>query len=173
MKKIVIGTLLMGASLFALAQNPADTIRQSRTVRFADSAHSLIHTELINHGHITNCTVQIYRATDMITGKTLSGLLFSDNQGHQATIDGDELPSLLAAMNHIMNKVIPAAPGANHDLYCFRSRAGFEAGCFADKNQWQLYLQLKSHDASTTTLLKKLDVEVFLEDLKDVIAVLQ
>ncbi|HEV2479470.1 MAG TPA: hypothetical protein VGS79_07390 [Puia sp.] len=170
MKKIVFTALLIPATLFAIAQNPADTIRQSRTVRFADSAHGLIHTEWINHGHIVGNTVQIIRASDMLTGKTLAGLMFTDNAGHQAVVDADELPSLLNAMNQIMSKVIPAAPGANHDQYCFRSRGGFEAGCFINnKNQWQLYIQLKWRDPGTITLLKPLDVEVFLEDLKDVI----
>ena len=180
MKKIVTTPLLIPVALCAIlqnpaiAQNPADTIRQSRTVRFTDSAHGLLHTEWINHGHIMGNTVQIFRATDMLTGKTLSGLMFTDNAGHQTVVDGDELPLLLNAMNQIMGKVITTTPGANHDQYCFRSRGGFEAGCFINtKNQWQLYIQLKWQDSNTITLLKQLDVEVFLEDLKDVIGQVQ
>lgn len=174
MKKILFAALLLSTTLRAVAQNPADTIKQSRTVRFADSAHGLIHTEFINHGHLMGNTVQIIRATDMVTGKSLAGLMFTDNAGNQAVVDGDELPSLLNAMNQIINKVISTAPGDDHDIYCFRSRSGFEAGCFIDKkNQWQLYLQLKSRNNNTTTLLKPLDVEIFLEDLKDVITQVQ
>jgi len=170
MKKIVFTTFLIPVTLLAIAQNPADTVRQSSTIRFADSTHGLIHTEWINHGHILGNTVQIYRATDIITGKTLTGLLFTDNAGHQALVDADELPALLNAMYYIITKVITTKPGANHDQYSFRSRSGFEAGCFIDnRNQWQLYLKLKWRNPTTITLLKQLDVEVFLEDLKDVI----
>lgn len=170
MKKIVFTALLIPLSLLAIAQSSADTVRQSSTMRFADSTHGLIHAEWINHGHIMGNTVQIYRATDMVTGKTLTGLLFTDNAGHQALVDADELPALLNAMNYIINKVITTKPGANQDQYTFRSRCGFEAGCYIDKkNQWQLYLQLKWRNPNTITLLKQLDVEVFLEDLKDVI----
>lgn len=170
MKDFFLTILLTAATLFAVAQDSADTIRQSSTMRFADSTHGLLHAQWINHGHIVGNTVQIYRATDMVTGKTLTGLLFTDKAGHQALIDADELPALLNAMTYIINKVITTKPGAGQDQYTFRSRSGFEAGCFIDnKSQWQLYLQLKWRNPNTITLLKQLDVEVFLEDLKDVI----
>ena len=170
MKKIVFTTLLIPVTLLAIAQNPADTVRQSSTMRFADSTHGLIRSQWINHGHIMGNTVQIYRATDVFTGKTLTGLLFTDNAGYQALVDADELPALLNAMNYIISKVITTKPAANQEQYTFRSRSGFEAGCFVNnKNQWQLYLQLKWRNPNTMTLLKQLDVEVFLEDLKDVI----
>jgi hypothetical protein len=171
MKKIVFTALLIPVALFAVAQNPADTIRQSRTLRFADSAHALIHTELINHGHIVGNAVQVLRATDMVTGKTLSGLMFTSNvTGYRVVVDADELPSLLNAINQIIYKVMAAKPAANSEAYCFRSRSGFEAGCYGtNNNQWQLYIQLKWRDSTTITLLKQLDLEVFLEDLKDVI----
>ncbi len=170
MKKIIFTALLIPITLCAIAQDRADTVRQSRTLRFADSAHGLIHTELIYHGHIVGNTVQILRATDMITGKTQTGLRFSDVAGHVAVVDADELPALLAAMNQILAKVVSTKPGTGDEVYCFRSRSGFEAGCYIDnKRQWQLYIQLKWRDNTTVTPLKQLDLEVFLEDLKDVI----
>lgn len=174
MKKIVFTILLIPVTLFAIAQEHADTVRESRTLRFADSAHGLIHTEFISHGHIVGNAVTIYRATDMVTGKTLTGLMFTDNAGHQTIVDADELPAMLNAMSYIINKVITTKPGANGDNYCFRSRSGFEAGCFIDnKKQWELYIRLKFADNTTVTPLKQLDIEVFLEDLKDVISEVQ
>jgi hypothetical protein len=163
--------LLIPAALIASAQNARDTARLSHAVRLADTAQTLVHTELINHGHIVGCTVHIYRVTDMITGKTLTALHFADQNGYEAFVDHDELPALQTALTQIVTKLTATPPAAGSEqLYCFRSRTGFEAGCYANKNAWQLYIRLNFGNNNTKWLLKPLDAEVFLEDLEDVIA---
>ena len=171
MKYIILTILLIPVTLPASAQTARDTARLSRAVRFADSAQTLIHTELINHGHIVGCTVQIFRVTDMTTGKTLTALHFVDQNNYEAFVDRDELPALQTALTQILTKITETPPAAGSDqLYCFRSRTGFETGCYVNKNAWQLYLRLNYGNNNSKWLLKSLDVEVFLEDLQDVIA---
>lgn len=171
MKYIILTILLIPVTLLASAQTHLDTARLSRTVRFADSAQTLIHTELINHGHIVGCFVQVFRATEMTTGKTLTALHFRDQNGYETFVDRDELPALQTALTQIVTKITATPPAAGTDqYYCFRSRTGFEAGCYVSKNTWQLYLALNAFNINTKWLLKPLDVEVFLDDLQDVIA---
>jgi hypothetical protein len=141
---------------------------KSRLIRFVDSAHTLLRTEQINHGHVMTCYIQLYIASDLATGKVVSGLYLADTQGHEAYVDADELPLLLAAMNRISKEIL-GSPPVNRAAVYFRSRGGFEAGCLEDeKSQWQLFIQLNARDAASLIKIKKSDFEVFVQILTDV-----
>jgi hypothetical protein len=166
-KSLLLVILFVPAVHFAAAQHEIDTVLKSRLARFVDSPHTLLRTEQIDHGHILTCFVQIYKASDLVTGKVVSGLYFADNKNHYAYVDADEVPLLLTAMTRIKNEII-ATPPTNHSEVWFKSRGGFRAGCYiGDKDQWQLFIQLTWNDAFSIIQLKTSDFDVFLQILAD------
>ena len=139
----------------------------SNTEKFADSAGRLIQKEFVSSGHILDCTIQVVHFTDMIKGTRRNALRFVNGQQRDTYLDEDEVSVLTLSMYAIRDKVLSTAP-TNFTEAKYKSRSGFEAGCFYEKQHWQLYLQLKRHDTSTVVYMKKADFDVFLQILDNV-----
>jgi hypothetical protein len=168
MKNFFLAILFVSIAQFAVAQRGGDTTWQSHIDRFLDSPHTAVRTEQVDHGHVVDCYLQILTATDLITGKVLTGLHFADKAGYVVNVDGDEVPALRAAITLISSKIITSPP-VNLAMVTFKSRSGFEAGCLTNRDgQWELFLQLKRDDNGSNTIMKKPDLDVFLKILNDV-----
>ena len=168
MKNFLLAIFFVSIAQQAVAQRGWDTTWQSNIDRFIDSPHTAVRTEQVDHGHVVDCYIQILTATDLITGKVLTGLHFADKAGYAVDVDGDEVAALQVAMNLISSKIITAPP-TNRAMVTFKSRSGFEAGCLTDRDgQWELFLQLKRNDNASNTIMKKTDLAVFLQILEEV-----
>ena len=66
----------------------------------------------------------------------------------------------------IQEKVFPTVP-ANYSEVSFRSRSGFEAGCFTSKNSWTTYLKLERYDSNSYVFMDKEDMDKLLTILEE------
>lgn len=168
MKKFFFAIYFVFIAQLSFAQQRVDSVWESHFDRFIDSPHTAIRTEQIDHGHVGGCFIQIVTATDLISGKVLTGLHFADKAGNSQNLDADEVPSLLATMNLVYSKIIAIAP-VNHAIVTFKSRSGFEAGCYTNsKGEWLLFFELRRNDNNTITEMKKEDLAVFIQILEQV-----
>jgi hypothetical protein len=168
MKNFSLAIFFVFVAQLSVAQPRVDSVWQSRFDRFIDSPHTAIRTEQIDHGHVGDCYVQIVRATDLISGKLLTGLHFADKAGYAVNLDADEVASLLAALNLVNSKIINVPP-VNHAMVTFKSRSGFEAGCYTSgKGEWLIFMELKRNDDNSITQMKKEDLTVFIQILEEV-----
>ena len=139
----------------------------SNAEKFADSAGRLVRKEYIGFGHILTYNIQVIHLTDLVNGTRRNALRFINTQNQEAYLDEDEVAALSISMYTISEKVLSTTP-ANYTEVKYRSRSGFEAGCFYDKGAWQTYLRMKRHDDATMIVMKKSDFAVFLQILDNV-----
>jgi hypothetical protein len=140
----------------------------SNAEKFSDSAGRLIQAVYSGSGHILECYIQVVHYTDMINGTRRNALRFFNAQNKNAYLDEDEIGALSLSMHMIHDKILPIPPTDVTEVI-YKSRSGFQAGCYTDnKNQWQPYLRLKRRDNTTFVLMKKADFDVFLQILDNV-----
>ena len=60
--------------------------------------------------------------------------------------------------------IMPSYPHNYTETY-FRSRSGFEAGCYTERGEWKSYLKLKRHSNDSYTFMKRGDFDIFLRIL--------
>lgn len=179
MKKPLLASLLFLSFYNIHAQTIDSTfaepdLYQSAAGRFSDSAGLLIQREFIPMGHVLDCNISVVHLTDLNGGTKMSALIFSNQSNRSATVDADELPALIRALQVIKEKVSGVVP-ENPTQITFQSRCGFEAGCrteapvgeWSKKLRWTVYLQMRRGHSSTSTTInpKKKDLDVFLQIL--------
>ena len=74
-----------------------------------------------------------------------------------AVIDADELEGLLKSIKIMMDSVVNTFPQIYTEV-SFKSRGGFEAGCFYSKEKWSTYLKLEKYDSKSYVWLSKDDL---------------
>jgi hypothetical protein len=136
----------------------------SNTEKFSDSAGRLIQKEYIRVGNVLDCVIEVLHITDVINGTKMSAIRFSDPQGRVTLLDADEIYVLDSSMKTIRDKILPAVP-ANYTETYYKSRSGFEAGCYTDKGQWKPYIRLKRNDNTAYVFMKKADFDIFIRIL--------
>jgi hypothetical protein len=106
---------------------------------------------------------------DLISGETFSGVrlevptAYSDKT---TLLDSDELTGLLNSLNLIKDKVLTTTP----DLYTevvYRSRGGFQAGCFNSKKEWSLFLKIDQYDDKSYIWCKSDDLDKVISILSE------
>lgn len=65
-----------------------------------------------------------------------------------AMLDADEIDGLMKSIKLIQEKVLVTTP-ATYTEVNYRSRSGFEAGCFTSKGSWSCYLKLEKFDGKS------------------------
>ena len=137
---------------------------------FSSQAGTLIEKEFIDVGKINNNTeIKILKITDMISGASIQSLRitttlkssYSDDT-KIAQLDSDEIDGLIKSLNIIKERVFNTNV-TNYTEITFKSRSGFEAGCFWSKNEWKTYLQIEKYDRKSMVWLKRSDFDHFLE----------
>jgi hypothetical protein len=167
MKKILLVTLLIAAIFHkSLAQQPTKVIEQSNAEKFSDKIGILLQKEIIDVGVLKKCKFQIARFSDLIGGTKTSALrleyVYSSSYGSSgdtklALLDVDEIDGLLKSIKIIQSKVIPSV-AENYTEVSFKSRSGFEAGCFSKKESWSTYLKLEKYDSNSYVFMEKDDL---------------
>lgn len=153
-------------------QSTASPKEVSNAEKFSEKSGSLIQKEFIDIGSIKKCKVQITRFIDLINNQNTNAVRFEyrsigsySNDDKIAILDSDEIDGLIKSLKIIQEKILPTQ-SQNYTEISFKSRSGFEAGCFSKKENWDLYLKLERGDSNSYVFLSK-------EDLPNLLSLLE
>ncbi|NEN25231.1 hypothetical protein G3O08_17175 [Cryomorpha ignava] len=100
---------------------------------------------------------------DLISLEKLSSVRFKydvastyDTDTKIASLDTDEIDGLIKSLKIMQEKVFTSTP-ENYTKVTYKSRGGFEAGCYWGKNEWSTYLKLEKYDGKSYVFLKQED----------------
>ena len=137
------------------AQTPAKEKEQSNAEKFSAKSGTLMQKEFIEIGDVKNCKIKVIHFTDLITGIKQSGLKFGmevastySTDTKSALLDTDEIDGLMKSIKLMQDKVMITVPTNNTEV-SFKSRSGFEAGCFTSNGAWSCYLKLEKYDSKS------------------------
>ncbi|NER17015.1 hypothetical protein [Spongiivirga citrea] len=162
MKGIIVSIFLLATTHLTLSQNKNIEEHASNTEKFSSRAGALIEKEFIELGTINKMEVQILKITDMISGDSISSLRVQNYAASNysstkiANLDTDEIDGLIKSLKIINGNVLTSTV-ENYTEISFKSRSGFEAGCYWSKGKWILYLKIDKNDRNSMILLKQND----------------
>ena len=155
MKKTILLLILSVFSCYLKAQNANVEKEKSNAEIFSAKAGALMQKEFVDLNKLKNCQIQILYFTDLITSTKQSGLKFSmevassySTDTKSAMLDSDEIDGLMKSIKLIQDNVLATNPSTYTEVY-YRSRSGFEAGCFTSKGSWSCYLKLEKYDSKS------------------------
>ncbi len=155
MKRILLFSLLIVSAIQLNAQAASKEKEQSNAEIFSAKSGALMQKEFIDLDKIKSCEIQVIHFTDLISGSKESGLKFSmdvassySTDTKSAMLDSDEIEGLMKSIRLIQEKVLVTTPSTYTEVY-YRSRSGFEAGCFTSKGSWSCYLKLEKYDSKS------------------------
>lgn len=168
MKKLLF--VLISFLMFSLSYGQTDTKEKeiSNAEKFSSKAGTLIQKEFIDVGTINKTVVQVIHYTDLISNETVSSVRFEyevvssySTDTKIASLDADEIDGLIKSIRMMQEKVFTMTP-TNYTEVTYRSRGGFEAGCYWSKGDWATYLKLEKYDEKSYVFLKKDDFPALL-----------
>ena len=162
MKHLLI--ILLAAFAFNLSYGQTATKENelSNAEKFSSKAGTLIQKEFIDVGTINKAEIKVIHYTDMISSETMSSVRFEYEVASSystdtkiASLDADEIDGLIKSIKLMQEKVFVSTP-TNYTEVTFKSRGGFEAGCYWSKGDWATYLKLEKYDGKSYVFLKTL-----------------
>lgn len=171
MKRILILiTCLVIITLSLKSQTKAQEL--SNAEMFSAKSGTLISREFIDVGKVKTTLIKVVHYTDLIAKETLSAVRFEHVSLTKYSVDtkigaldADEIDGLLKSLLIIKDEIITNVP-ENYTEVTFKSRGGFEAGCFYGKEGWALYLKLDKYDSKSNVFLSIEDLPVLLEQIE-------
>jgi hypothetical protein len=155
MKRILLLSLLTALTIQLNAQSASKEKEQSNAEIFSAKSGALMQKEFIDLDKIKSCEIQVLHFTDLITSSKQSGLKFSmdvassySTDTKSAMLDADEIDGLMKSIKLIQDKVLVTTPATYTEVY-YRSRSGFEAGCYTSKGSWSCYIKLEKFDSKS------------------------
>lgn len=170
MKNITKTILATGFFLLTATVTFAQTKEQelSNAEKFSAKAGALIQKEFVEIGSIKDAKIKVIYFTDLITNTKQSALKFEyesvgkySSNTKAAVLDEDEVDGLIKSIKIIQDKVFPTT-ATNYTEVSFKSRGGFDAGCFWSKGTWSTYLKLEKYDKDSYVFLGKDDFPTLL-----------
>lgn len=165
MKKLVIIVLTL-ATQFAFAQTAKNQTKeqdQSNAEKFSSKSGTLIQKEFFEIGTIKKCELKVIHYTDLVDQQHTSSLKFEfeysssyTTDTKMAVLDADEIDGLIKSIKLMQEKIFPSTP-ANYTEVSFKSRGGFESGCYWSKGEWKTYMKLEKFDGNSYVFLSKDD----------------
>ncbi len=135
----------------------------SNAEKFSSKAGTLIQKEFLDVGTIKKAEIKVIHYTDLISSETVSAVRFEyevassySSDTKIASLDADEIDGLIKSIRMMQEKVFVLTP-ANYTEVTYKSRGGFEAGCYWSKGDWATYLKLEKYDGKSYVFLKKSD----------------
>jgi len=172
--KSLLFIAVITASLCVSAQDPkaSKEKEQSNAERFSDKSGSLMQREFITIGEVSKCKIEVVHYKDLIDGKKISAVRF-EFEAHLsygsttklAVLDADEIDGFIAAIKIIQEQILPKVPDTYTEV-TFKSRGGFEGGCFSEKTKWTPYLKLEKFDSNSYVFTK-------IEDFPKLLSIMQ
>jgi hypothetical protein len=165
MTKTIFAAVFMIVSITSFAQQTKTKEQEtSNAEKFSERAGSLIQKEFIEIGDIKKCELKIIHYTDLISNQKTSALKFEyeykssyTTDTKAAVLDADEIDGLIKSIKIIQDKIFPSVP-SNYSEVTFRSRSGFEAGCYSKKDSWSTYMKLERFDSNSYVFMEKEDL---------------
>ena len=163
-KNLIIAAAVCLFSLEIYAQAPTKEKEQSNAEAFSARAGTLMQKEFIEIGTVKKAKVQVVYYTDLISNIKKSALKFEydfvssySTDTKVAVLDLDEIDGLMKSIKLMQDKVMLTIP-ANYTEVYYRSRGGFEGGCFTSKGAWSCYLKLEKYDSNSYVWLESADL---------------
>lgn len=163
-------TILLSAFVFWTTMIFAQTKEQeqSNAEKFSAKSGTLMQKEFVDIGDIKGAKIEVVYYTDLISNQKQSAVKFEHEYSNSytsdtkiAVLDGDEVDALIKSIQIIQEKVFTSTP-TNYSEVSFKSRGGFEAGCFWSKGSWSTYLKLEKYDKDSYVFLEKDDFSTLL-----------
>lgn len=171
MKKVVFIPLLaiLCSALNLMAQSNEKLEKElSKTEQFSLKTGTLIEKRFIDIGSINKAEIQVMIVKNLESGDSIVALRmeynFVSNYSSDtkiAVLDSDEIEGLINSLKLIQEKVLPSAV-SNYTEIIYRSRSGFEAGCYWNKNSWSPYLKLEKFDRNSYVYMKSSDIPMLI-----------
>ena len=163
-KQLIIVAALCLFALQINAQAPAKEKEQSNAEAFSAKAGTLMQKEFVEIGTVKKAKVQVLYYTDLISNIKKSALKFEydvvssySTDTKVAILDVDEIDGLMKSIKLMQDKVMVTVPTNYTEVY-YRSRGGFEGGCFTSKGAWSCYLKLEKYDSKSYVWLESADL---------------
>jgi hypothetical protein len=144
----------------------------SNAEKFSAKAGALIQKEFVEIGSVKDAKISVIYFTDLITSTKQSALKFEyestgkySSSTKAAVLDADEVDGLIKSIKIIQEKIFPST-ATNYTEVSFKSRGGFDAGCYWSKGSWSTYLKLEKYDKDSYVFLGKDDFPTLLELLE-------
>lgn len=167
MKKIKLTIAVLAMATMTFAQQAAKKEQDkeiSNAEKFSERSGTLIQKEFVDIGDIKKCKIQISKYTDLISGQKSSAVRFEleyqssySSDTKVAILDADEIEGLMKSIKIIQDKVFPTN-ATNYTEVNFRSRSGFQAGCFSKKDSWSTFMKLEKFDSNSYVFMDKEDL---------------
>lgn len=175
MKKQLFVIMYSLAITFAFGQTAQTQTKEqeiSNAEKFSAKAGTLLQKEFYDIGEIKGCKLMVIHYTDLIGTQKTSSLKFefeysgkytSDTKA--AVLDADEIDGLIKSITMMQEKVFPTSPSTYTEV-SFKSRGGFDAGCYSSKGSWSTYMKLEKYDKDSYVWLTKDDFPTLLNLLQ-------
>ena len=165
MTKTILTLIVLMASFLMFAQQPKVNEQEtSNAEKFSERSGSLIRKEFIIIGDLKKCELKVIHFTDLVSNQKTRALKFEyeyksshSSDTKAAILDADEVDGLIKSIKIIQEKIFPSTP-ANYTEVSFRSRSGFDAGCFSKKDSWSAYMKLERFDSNSYVFMEKEDL---------------
>ncbi len=163
MKRVLV--ILVAIFTVSLTYGQTNTKQKelSHAEKFSSKAGTLIQKVFLDVGTIKKAEIKVIHYTDLVSSRTVSSLTFEHEVANSystdtkvASLDADEIDGLIKSIKMMQEKVFTSTP-TNYTEVSYRSRGGFEAGCYWSKKDWQTYLKLEKYDSKSYVFLKKDD----------------
>lgn len=162
MKIIIILISVLTVNL-SYGQTKTTEKELSNAQKFSSKAGTLIQKEFLEVGTIKKALIKVIHYKDLISLDSVSSVKFEyevvgkySSDTKAASLDADEIDGLIKSMKMMQEKVFIATP-LNYTEVTYKSRGGFEAGCYWSKGDWSTYLKLEKFDGKSYVFLKKED----------------
>jgi hypothetical protein len=157
MKKAIILLVIAFISFSVYSQSKDKELSNAEV--FSAKAGALMQKEFVDIGNLKKCKIQVVYFTDLISNTKQSALRFEyevastySSDTKMATLDPDEVDGLMKSIKLMQDKIIPTNPINYTEVY-YRTRGGFEGGCFKSKDSWSTYLKLQKFDSKSYVFL--------------------
>lgn len=163
MKHLLI--VLLSFLVFNLSYGQADSKEKelSNAEKFSSKSGTLIEKEFLDVGTLKKAEIKVIHYTDLISNESVSALRFEyevagsySSDTKIASLDADEIDGLIKSIKMMQENVFKSSP-TNYTEVTYKSRGGFEAGCYWSKGDWATYLKLEKYDGKSYVFLKKDD----------------
>lgn len=165
-KTISTVVLLLATMTLSFAQTKEQEL--SNAEKFSAKAGTLMQKEFLEIGKVKGAEIKVVHYTDLVNNSKQSALVFEyesvgkyTSSTKSAVLDADEIEGLIKSIKIIQEKIFPST-AANYTEVSFKSRGGFEAGCFWSKGTWSTYLKLERYDQDSYVFLTKDDFPTLL-----------
>lgn len=159
MKTIILTSFFILLSNLSYCQTKEK--EQSNAEKFSSKSGTLIKKEFVEIGKVKDCEIDVIIYTDLISNTSQKAVRFEyesigkySTSTKSAILDADEIDALVTSIKLMQSKVFNTSP-ENYTEVSFKSRGGFEAGCFWSKGAWSTYLKLEKFDSDSYVWLKQ------------------